>query len=54
MSAPAAGGMLMWMSGVLIGLAATGKGSNFYVLMIAGTIVALFGVIYIRRFAESR
>lgn len=49
MSSAAAGGMLMWMAGIALGV---GLMAPNYSLVAAGAFLNLCGIIYIRRFAE--
>jgi hypothetical protein len=50
MSAAAAGGMLMWMAGLALGV---GLMASDYSVAFAGALLSLCGVVYIRRFAEA-
>lgn len=48
MSASAAGGMLMWVGGVMVGIGAAGV----WPMLSGGMLISLLGAVYIRRFAE--
>lgn len=52
MSANAAGAVLMWMAGVMVGIAANGDPMPIG-MMGAGAALTILGMLYIRRFGEK-